>query len=272
MAVDLTANAFITVDELKAHLGRAVSSQETDVDDRAANAINASTAWLEEWTTRALKARNHKRPVTTTGTASTGNASLTLASVSGVNEGDDVFAPAGIAYGTRIASLSGLVATISPVTTAALTGAAVSLGSRALIISGDGTSTMLVPEHPVLELFGVYELDTDGTRTALDTTGYRLSRAGVLHLPNDTFTLGDLNIEIECRAGYEAPLGTKVADVTSLDLKRIAYRAAEVFFLQAKVPMGRTDEFSLGSSSSRRTPDWMPADLIADVRRYQRLA
>lgn len=282
MALDLTPYALVSVARLEAHLTRS-SIGETDVSDRCISAINAATSWMELRTRRALAARNWR-------TAFTVNLSSVVDAVFDpflldvstpllIKRGDDLIDMVNgyVPIGSKVSaydedSPGSTQVRITVGTTAALSASPVTFGSIPLACNGDATNALDAPEWPIQALWGAYAVDSDGTRTALNIASARIHReSGRIVLPYDVFPAGELNIELECRAGYEQPSTTVQGDWSDWSaLERIALRAAECFFVDDLNGRGRQSDVTLSGMSARLDTFAMPADVESSIQRYVR--
>ena len=276
MALDLTPNALVTVARLKAHLTR-TSLGETDITDRCVSAINAAVSWMEVRTRRALAARNWRTEFSVTCNVNATSTTFTPGSL-GVKRGDDIidmdtgFVPPGCRVLSVDSDTNDFVTSLATTNTIQLTSWPFTFGSEPIVCDGDSTRLLDSPEWPLVELFAAYVVDSNGTRTALNITDARIHRAsGRIELPNDVFPAGEMNIELECRAGYEQPSTTRRGDWTDWSaLERICLRAAEVFFTDDLNARGRMSDINVGGMSARVQEFAMPDDIESAIQRYVR--
>lgn len=269
--LDLDPYGFATYPEAEAHLKRNVSAEDGDAD-RIAAAMNRGVAWMEWRTRRRLKSRVHRKAVTLASCGTTlDGLTVTGSGFTALEVGDDVIGT-GLAVGTRVSAIAS-AASMTVTRKATATGSvSLTFGSNPLVRSGEGSRDAYIQECPVTRVIGIYELDDAGTRSALDITGIRIEReTGRVVLPYDTFPIGELNISIDCVAGYTEPSATTLGDWTGWStLKAIHLRATEVFFTDAISLRGRTTETSFGNASSR-IPDFaMPGDLEGSIHPFIR--
>lgn len=281
MALDLSPYALTTVTRLKSHLGRA-SIGESDVADRATAAINRATAWMERATGRKLKARNWRTAFDVQCSATINVASSFVAGTSGlIKRGDDIRSYSGspaatdyIALGSQVTAYTDsnghFTASIAPTATVAQEYA--TFGSVPLVCDGTGCNVLDTPQWPLQELWAAYSVDAAGNRSALSITSMRLHKAaGTIELGADSFPLGERNIELECRAGYEQPTTLVRGDVDEWNaLEGICLRVAEVYYSDALNQRGRQTDISMGGLSASVGSYDMPADIVADIRQFVR--
>lgn len=275
-----TPHAFIDTAQLMARMKR-LEGAEDDIEQRLLDAVNAATHWMERTTRRRLRARNYRTAVTISGSASNADATVTMATAL-ARVGDDVIG-VGIEPGSQVLSItdSGHLELTRNVT-AAINNGSLTFGSMPLSIDVSrnleayspyvrGQSEIWLPEHPLVTVFGLYSLDLDGNRTALDTTGARFDYAtGRIILTHDIFTSGRLEIQAEVRAGYTPPTATDLGNDAWYSLEAIAFRAAEIYFMDALNIRGRVDSLNAGGASASFGAASMPADLISAITPFCR--
>lgn len=266
----LTPYAFITPEALQARLGR-IEGDEGDGEARRRDAINALDGWFAKRTARRLRARNYRPSGTIVASAAADSTTCTTSSTASLVAGDE-FRGVGVRPGSVVESITNATTfVLSRPTTAALSSVTCTYGSRALTVDGDGTNELQVPEYPIVEVFGIYALDGEGARTALDVTGARIEyRTGMVYLPNDTVPTGTRNIEIDCRAGYEHPDDGGEWESWSA-LEALSLRVGEIFYSDGNELRGRIQQSSMGSGSSSTVTEEMPADVEQAIARFVRL-
>lgn len=208
MAVSLWPRSFVTVAELTAslHLTGTVSTEQTDA---LTNALNWSAAAMDRYTARTLRATNYRAVSTISGTLVAASKTLTLDSAEAdIEPGDPVFG-VGLAIGTLAVSYAHPTLVLDRATANIAVSQSFTIGRGRLLFSGEKSSVIRVPEFPVVELFEVAELKSDGTEETFDLTGARIAiDGGRIFLPAAILPTGDMNIAISCRAGYEEPGAT----------------------------------------------------------------
>jgi hypothetical protein len=255
-------HSFISPEQLQARIKRG-NGAEDDVEQRLVDAVNAAALWVDGYTRRKLKARNHRSTVTIACSASSGSATVTGTGFSAQVEAGDDMAGAGLEVGSQVSSIeSNSSLTANRKTTAALSGVDVTFGSEPLRLSGDGTSELYLTERPLVELFSLF-YDVAGTLTAIDTTGARFEYdIGRIVLANDIFPKGTLNIVANARCGYAQPTATSLGSWQYAQLEQAALRCAEVFYLDAVQVRGRSQDFSAGGVSASFDSTDMPKDVL----------
>lgn len=275
----LLASSFIDEARLRTHLGRDLGAED-DIERRLTWACNRAIAWMETRTRRRLKARNYRTPVTTTtnGSTAAAAASITVVSTADLEVGDDVLA-AGLEPGTQVESITSGTAFVPTreVVSVIASGSTLTFGSAPLQVDvPDATSVLYAPEWPLLaaNLYGLYWLDASGNRTALTLTGKRVDEAsGRIYLTHDQAPAGTLNLQIECRAGYEQPSATALGHPQDWEaLSAIQLRVAEVLFMDDSHLRGRMTSVAVGNVSLNAPDQKMPADIEDALRPYWRLS
>lgn len=251
---------------------RAVNAKDGD-EDQVIAAVNAAVAWMESRTGRKLMARIYRNPVTLTGLTIAANGTDVTGTgfTAGVKVDDDLVGT-GVAIGARVTAVtSNSAITITP-GSAAASGLALTFGSSPLQIDGDGDELFQVPQYPVNAFYGMVSIDFPSTKTAFDLTNLRFNReTGRARLPGIVLPDGDMNIEIECHAGYRAPSATSLGDWAEYqDLRRLCHRMAQCYFQDWANASGRMVSKSLGPGATQ-LPDFKPPDDVLDgIQRYVR--
>lgn len=259
--------------ELTEYLQR-VKVQE-DVDPaRIIRAGNHAIAYAENRTARRLVARTYREPVSIASCVVTAaDATVTGAGFDDLYVGDEVVG-SGLDIGSRVASITSDAAleldrpaltTVDPAT--------LTFGSARLRVDGTGSTRLQIPEWPVQALYSAVWVDSDGTETALDLTGYRLESAtGSLILPNDTFPEGEMNVLVACEAGYREPTATRRGDFAKWTaLQRVCLRLAQVFFQDEQRNPGRIVDRSLGQVTSQLPSFKVPDDIESELEQFMRV-
>lgn len=258
--------------ELLDYLQLSEASKAGDLE-RAIRAGNGAAAVMETLTNRRLVARTYRTAesvascvVTIDSTAVTGSGFT-----AGVKALDEVVG-VGIQPGSRVASVTSNTALVLDREATATGTVALTFGSEPLVTNGTGTEAIYIPEYPAQELYGAVSVDSDGTETALDTTGYRIgTRTGRLILPNDVFPEGDLNIRLSVMAGYREPSATVRGDFTDWTaLQKSGFRAAQCFFQDEATRAGRIVDRTLGGVSSQLPDFRLPQDIVDDILQHFR--
>jgi hypothetical protein len=266
----LTQHAFISPEALLPRLKR-VQGAEDDVEQRLIDSINAATHWMELVTRRGLKARNHRSTSTLTATVTDSDTQVIGNSFNTLERGDDISGN-GVNPGSQIGSIdSPAILQMTRKGNQTVFGSSLTFGSRPLRFSGDGTNEAWLSERPLVEVFSLYSVASDGTQTEIDTTGARYNyELGRIVLGQDVFPSGVLNIAANVRCGYEQPEESRLGSPDWYTLEQLAMRAAEVFFMDGLQIRGRAEDVTLSSMSSRVAATPMPADLIAGVQAFYR--
>jgi hypothetical protein len=267
----LSPYALGTLDELLRHL-RADGPGDQESRDRAVIAGNSAVGYMERRTGRALRVRTHRNTVNFVGTWTATAATVSSIADTSILKAHDDIVGAGLQPGTRIVSIDSAVAiTLDKIPTAAGTGATLTAGSRPLLVDGEGTASLWIPEKPVGAVYSVKWRDTAGTLTALSLTGASLEReTGRYLLPSDTVPKGEHNVEVECLAGYTPPSDTERGDLTDWSfLRRLWLRIAEIYAQEAKTLAGRRTSTRTGPADWQAEAE-MPRDVERDLGLYLR--
>lgn len=239
-------------------------------------AINAITGKFERHTGRKLAARVYRNPVQISGCGTTVNdETVTGAGLNAVKALDDV-AGAGVALGSRVAVPTSSVA-LELTKKAKATGSPVTLtfGSAPMTVDGTGCGDLWLPEYPVHEVYSIKHLDALGMPVALVLDGIRIQAdTGHVILPNDSVPKGELNVEVECLAGYRAPnevRGDPGDWEAWSELEMLAWRAIQVAFQDFMQQVGRTGDINVLQATQHVTSFTMPADIREGLRPFTRL-
>jgi len=286
----VTPYAFASTTDLQARLKRstdyAPSGAEPDMQQRLIDAVNVATHWMEMKTRRKLKARNYKLAASKSGFGSSGNFTCAIiGGVAGLDVGDDVVAAIGIDISTQVASINGSVLTLNNALNSdwgTTQTRAITVGSQPLMLNGDdaencsgynrwGGTEIALTERPLVQVFGLYRLDGDGNRTAINTTGARYEyETGRIVLTRDLFPSGQQNIHAEVRAGYVKPDGTTLGHEQYYQLEQIALRVAEIYYVDALQIRGRASDVGAGGLNARLDAA-VPADVVDALLPFVRL-
>src|SRR3990172_3603581 len=139
-------------------------------------------------------------------------------------------------------------------------------GATVLVVSGDDTDLAVCPEYPVTTLTSIKARDSSGGLAALSITGARLSRKGIIQLPNDVFPSGSYNVEIECVAGYLA--GTHDSELA--DLERACRRLVQVGWQDYLNKVGRGTGFDLQGMRLNLIDAELPKDVAGILDGHRR--
>lgn len=216
MAVSLWNRSFIsTVAELAASL-HLTGTQTGDRYDALANAINWSGATMDRYCVRTLRAQNYRPILTVEGILENTGHILTLDSDEvDIVAGDPVMAE-GIPIGVYVVSYTHPNVVLSDSTADIVVPQEFTIGIGRLQFDGEGSNVLRTEEKPLVTLWEVAALASDGTEEALDLTGVRIERSsGRAVLPAASLPVGDANIAISCRCGYELAGPTSSIDVTA---------------------------------------------------------
>lgn len=240
-------------------------------EDQAVAAGNAAVAWMEQRTFRRLMARTYRNPVTLAGLTTAGVNMTGAGFLAGVKQDDDILST-GVNAGARVSSITNDGALVMNQLGVDSAGIAATFGSAPLRIDGRDENHFYVPERPLIALFSVVWIDANGLRTSVDLTNARFDPAtGRVRILGAALPRGDMNVEIECYAGYRAPSGTVLGDwADHRALRRICHRAAQVFFQDWATSAGRMVSKTLGPGTSVLPNFKMPDDIEAMIAPYER--
>lgn len=256
MAVSLWPRSFVTVAELTAslHLTGTISAEQTDA---LTNALNWSAAAMDRYTARNLRAANYRPVSTITGTFVASTKTLTLTSAAAdIEPGDPIFG-ASMAIGSTVVSYAHPTLILDRGTANIAVAQDFTIGRGRLLFSGEKSNVLRVPEFPLVELFEVAELKSDGTEEAFDLTGARFAiDSGRVVLPAVTLPRGDMNIAISCRAGYEEPGATGDKDIIAWqELQAAQTIIARGYYQDWVDQLGNAQGVNFGAASISNSDD-----------------
>jgi hypothetical protein len=267
----LSAHALTTLDRALFELGRN-RAIEPDEQDRIVDAVNWASGEMERYTARKLRLRTYRDTNAIACTWTEGSKTIAGTTFTTTLYVGDGVVGTGLAPGSRVDSIAGATSLTLSAPTLSGSSGTLTFGSAPLVVNGDGTSTLWVPEYPLTSLHSVYYLDVDGNGTALDITGARIEKAtGKVYLTQDTVPAGTMNIEVNCTAGYEAPTATTSGSAEWYDLEHWCLRLATVQFQDSIQKRGRIVSETLLQSSSTLPDFKMPADIAGGLAPYRRL-
>ena len=230
--------------------------------------VNYATAALERRARRNLASRPYTSPVTVAGctTVSGSKTLITSNSFAAVRVGMYV-AVAGVPAGAFVKSVESATSlTLSAQATASAAALSVTFSSDGpLVLSGFAEQDLLIPEGPITELIGVRSRDSDGNLTALDIAGARVRGRFVL-LANEAFPDGDLNLVLECVAGYAPGIHDRELD----DLESLCLRLVQVMWQDHNDQVGRGSAVTVQGAAIQFIDAAMPKDIAAGVDAYRR--
>ena len=139
--------------------------------------------------------------------------------------------------------------------------------ATALVLNGDGTHEIIVPEFPVTALASVKQRLSDGSSQPLDISGARFD-ANLIYLPNSIAPSGTLNIVVECTAGYLT--GTHVYELTGLEDACVAI--VRIAWQDYQTQIGRGVEANVAGGSIRMIDAPLPLNIRGMLDPYRRLS
>lgn len=267
----LSPYAPTTFEIASAYLQRKEGARPDDVD-RIVRAVNDAVAWMERRTNRALVARTYRTPVVIACTGADAASTLTgTGFTTNVKTLDDVVGAAGLGLGSRVLSIESAVGLTLTEKLTANVAANLSFGSEPLRQSGGGEAALYLVERPLVELYSVTSLAGDDDEE-IDVTDARIEKSvGLVQLADGAFPLGDLNLLIECKAGYVQPSSTVRGDWSDWGaLQHICHRAAQVFFKDEVDSPGRLTSKQVLQAGGNMPGFEMPEDIEQAIRPFVR--
>lgn len=239
--------------------------------------INQATAIIERRTARKLKARPFLNTITV--------ADVETATASDVLDGTFTNTRAGMtitcvgvpsdAFVMSVADdfASAVISAPATATTSAPISAALR-GHGPLVANGSAAfdaNELTMGQAPITEVVSVKSLDDDGTRSAIDITGYRTRGTmgiSVLLLPNGVLPLGQMNVEVECVAGYSGLRHQSELDA----LQHACHRMVQVMWQDYEQAIGRGSDVTVQGFGVNFIDSAMPKDVADIVDRFRRCA
>lgn len=292
--IAISPNAFVTEAEVEAFLVR-TATLGTPAQDVFARAINWATAQMESGTRRKLHHRNYTVPRTITCTTAEAGAQVTSAAafLNGTRSlyvDDDIIATSlgDVPEGARIASIesaSSLYMTLATAAGAGGAGKVLTFGSRRMLIpiedafdqvgggwGGAGLRQVYLPERPLNDLWALYWIDANGTRTALDLTNAIIDYdMALIRLTNDSIPAGALAIEAECNCGYWPPTSIRRGHTEEWnDAVLCSYAYVGIYWQLYQVFSGRFGDIGAGQFTASVSSKDLPVDITSYLERYKR--
>lgn len=253
-------------------LGRLTRGSEDGSPDLIVHALNAATACMEKMTNRRLRSRTYRETTAISCTSTVDSETVTGAGFLNLKNADDAVG-ANLDAGSRIDTIAS-DGSLTLTKKARASGAAtVTFGSVPIVVDGDGTSVIRIPEYPVSEVYSVTSVDTLGVETAHDLTNARLERTtGKLILATEATVKGLLNVRIECKAGYVQPSASQIGDWEDWnDLEKICLRLTQIMFQDYAQQVGRFGDKTIVQFTQHLVSFELPADLIEALGKYRRI-
>lgn len=268
----LTCYGFLPEDEILREFRR---DGDPNLEERDAivKAANRAIAIMELRTRRKLAMRVWRAPESVSGCVLDDTKFVVTGTgfTAGAVQWDQVIG-VGIAPGTRVASVdSNVQVTLTRKPTVTGTGKTLAFGTEQVVIDGSGDRYVQIPHYPTQEVISAGWLDAAGSFTGFNTAGVRLDReTGRYYLPNDRAPLGDLNVLVECRAGYQEPTGEARGDEEWYALGRLQLRIAQICFEDSQKVAGRAQDFGVGGVTSSVRSMQLPKDIEQELIVFQR--
>jgi hypothetical protein len=137
-------------------------------------------------------------------------------------------------------------------------------GSTALTADGDGTSSVVVPHHPVTNLTAAKYRDSLGSLASLVITGW-WADVNEIYLLQSVFPKGRGNIVIECEAGYKADIHDSELDA----LEYWATRMVEIAWIDRNNQIGRGVSANMAGGSITLINGTLPKDVEAGLAPFR---
>lgn len=285
-SIPLSPNAFITEAQAEAFIFRGATPSAAD-QDAIVNGINWATARMESktGTGRKLHWRNYTQPVANGPWSAGVGPQLATTNgnpLGGMRGGDDVTAVVGL-QGLRVALSPTIVLPASPIV--ALTGTpsadpngkTVTFGSARMQLDGptfEDRRTLVLEERPLNTLFGIWKVNGDGTKTAVDLTNAIIdySTAKII-LVQDFFPRGDLALEVEANCGFIQPSSSALGHEQEWnDMVMLTELLLQLYWQNYRLALGRLSNADAGQLRASVSPgrDQYPPDVCALIDAYRR--
>lgn len=262
----LTPNVLVggtdPVARARAYVGRELGSED-GIEQPIVAALNGATGKIERRVNRGMRVRTYRNQVTISCDTTVDDQTLTAASGLLALKVDDDASGSSLALGSRIASITSDAAL--ELTRKATSGDAmtVTFGSAPIILDGDATDYIYIPERPVVEVYSAKWVAFDGTKTALDTTGARLDKhTGRYKLNADIFPRGKQNIEIECKAGVTPGVDWDLWN----HLEAVCLRLVQVMFQDYIKQVGRAGDINIVQFTQHILDFKLPEDIAEGLQ------
>lgn len=282
---DLHPYAFLSLERTLSYLRRDKSTdKDIDVEGWAVNFINAITDDLELSTGRRLAARSYRTAVTGVFTLATGSAAATVGDTSDLLERDEV-SGTGISAGTLVESLTSASALVLSKAATATGAENLTFGFGPLVIDGgadtsrEGYPALYIPESPLVSVSSISYRDRANVLAACDLTGMRIIPEALpglskVLIPNGYWPRGDVNIEVECVAGYRPPLAGAAARGFDgwQQLQQLSQRMVKVLWDDFRQARGRTGNVQMLNASEYVSDFNWPQDILRGIKQFRRFA
>lgn len=278
MATVVPKNSFATEAEILAHVlkGETATSAQAEAIRQA---LVAALGRMDLSTGRKLRASSFRRPLLVAGCTVGSAGAITLPQAETLHVRDEVFGAATIVQvGAVLTAVGG--GTVATMTPDGLTTGTVDLifGWRPLTVDGYGDTTLILPQHPLIELWNVWTVNSDGTLEAVDLTAARIDYGGpgagdlaVVELAA-ALPKGDANVIVECAAGIAAPSSTDPGGGEAFyDLQAALMQIVQVNWQRYLDQPGEYTDESMGTQTSGSRLLRMPDAVKEVLREYRRV-
>lgn len=287
-SIPLSPNAFITEAQAEAFIFRGSTPSAGD-QDAIVNGINWATARMESktGTGRKLHWRNYTQPVTPAGQWTAQSAQeLLLAPPNNVpantiRGGDDLTAVVGV-LGCRVGPPfafypPGNTVNLTLTSNATADPGVVTFGSARMKLDGptfEDRRTLVLEERPLNTLFGIWKVNGDGTKTAVDLTNAIIDYdTAKIILVQDFFPRGDLALEVEANCGFIQPTNSTLGHEQAWnDMVMLTELLLQLYWQNYRLALGRLSNADAGQLRASVSPsrDTYPPDICALLDAYRR--
>lgn len=265
----ISRNALTSLEAARSYLQHSELATE---DFAIIDAINEATGIMELRTGRALHERIFENVQTLSLTTVADNYTATGTGLGVLRAGSDAVG-VNLRPEARIASIAAnglsLILTQPP----ALGGAAnITFGSEPLVQRWPGGSAATLDQFPVEAVYSLKVIGSDGTKTAIDITGYWLEKAaGILHLAGERPAKGE-TIELEYKAGYRPTTATDRGHGEEWrSLRRICHRITQLLYQDYRHQLGRSLEVQIRDQIVRFSDLSLPKDVEQALDDFKRM-
>lgn len=136
-----------------------------------------------------------------------------------------------------------------------------------LLLDGDGSNSIVVPEYPVTAISSARYRDVNDVYTAIVITSARLYESGIVELPQDFFPKGSLNIELKVTAGFTP--ATHSSELAALE--NAAKRIVQVVYQDWRLKLGRGTGLTVEGLSLNLINRALPYDVESVIDNFARL-
>jgi len=238
-------------------------------DTKLILAVNKASGSINRRTRRMLKSMPYTSPVTVNN-INGNDASTTISTTDNFDSVRDrmMVTGTGVRPGTfvlQVVDSTTIELNVAPETTPSLATFVFS-GLGPSVMDGRGTDTVRLPEYPTTEVLSVSSRASDGSFSAMSTTGYLVGASGILTLPGDVLSQGSENVYVEHVSGLLPGRHDSQLDA----LEGACLRLVQVMMMDEETPVGRGTGVNVQGFGFSLIDSAMPRDIAAIVDTFKR--